>query len=245
MVICLSVVFEHYTLQMYLISLPFQIAEYMAILAISFDGVVAATLILTITYYEHLRINKINRTIERVNRNDSFEVHVAVIKFFEEHFRYCDHLLIINKFGKNLSIVFFVTSFPFNLIMMHQVLFEDLSINLRIAYGLMLFGDDAIMFGVQYSFASLSLKCHKMCSKLSRLQWSINRYPNRMRTKLKLLMCFERLSSKRKIGITLGSMVFTMPLFSKVIILIDCHFTFSIYFSIDSSKILSLFHSHT
>ena len=224
MVICLSVVFEHYTLKMYLISLPFQITEYMAILAINFDGSVIATFIIIITYYEHLRINKINQTIERVNRKDSYQVHVAVMKFFEEHFRYCDHILAINEFWKNLTIVFFVTSFPFNLILMHQVLFEDLSINLRIAYGTLLFFDNALLFGVQYCFASLSIKCHKMCSKLSRLQWSINRYPNRMRTKLKLLMCFERLSSKKKIGLTMSNIVFTMPLFSKVIVPFDSPF---------------------
>ena len=213
---CLGVVYKYYTLKMFLLSLPFQIAEFIAILSICIDGSMTMVFIIIITYYEHLRINKINKTIDKVNRKDSYQVHVAVMKFFEEHFRYCDHLLTMNEFWKNLLLVFFVTSFPLNLILMHQILFEDISFDLRIAYGMLLIGDDALLFGVQYCLALLSIKCHKMCSKLSRLQWSINRYPNRMRTKLKLLMCFERLSSKKKIGMTMGSIVFTMPLFSKV-----------------------------
>ncbi len=40
-----------------------------------------------------------------------------------------------------------------------------------------------------------------------------------MRTKIKLLTCFERLSSERKIGFSIGSIaVMTFPLFSQVYI---------------------------
>ena len=51
-----------------------------------------------------------------------------------------------------------------------------------------------------------------------------------MRFKLKLLMCFEKLSSDRKLGMSIGSLgVMTLPLFSKVmfmftLIYINCHF---------------------
>ena len=65
----LDVNFKFYTLQMFLLSLPFQIAEHIAILTISVDGCVAATFIIIITYYEDLRINKINKTINKFYRN--------------------------------------------------------------------------------------------------------------------------------------------------------------------------------
>jgi hypothetical protein len=40
-----------------------------------------------------------------------------------------------------------------------------------------------------------------------------------MRTKIKILSCFERLSSERKIGFSIGSIaVMTFPLFSQVYI---------------------------
>jgi hypothetical protein len=66
--------------------------------------------------------------------------------------------------------------------------------------------------------ASLSSKIHKGAKRLSRFQWKINGWPFRTRTKIKILITFERLSSDRKIGFTIGSLaVMTFPLFYRVI----------------------------
>jgi hypothetical protein len=67
-------------------------------------------------------------------------------------------------------------------------------------------------------FASLSSKIHKTGKRLSRLQWKINGWPFRARTKIKILTTFERLSSDTKIGPSIGSLVvMTFPLFYRVI----------------------------
>ena len=160
----------------------------------------------------------INHDVQSVyNRLVPIEVHRAVKTFTEEHNRFCTHINAINQFWKYLFLTVLVTIIPINLIMMQQLLFEDISLQLRLLFVVSLFWNFALLFGVQYFFASVSVKIHIMYAKLSRLQWCLNGYPFRMRIKMKLIMCFERLSStKHRIGITMGSIVFTMPLFAKV-----------------------------
>ena len=215
--ICLGIVVKRYSVIMLVLSLPLMIIQNTAIVTIFIEAIAIGNFMLVIAYYEHLRINKINKTIEDIYRKqDPYEVDAAVKKFVEEHNRYCDHIVAVNQFWKNVLLAFMATAFPINLTVMHQLLFENLSLNLRLLYAIGMIFDDVLLFGLQYCFASLSVKIHKMHSKLSRLQWSLNGYPFQLRTKLKLLMCFERLSSKKKIGITMGSIVFTMTLFRKV-----------------------------
>ena len=174
------------------------------------------------TYYEHLRIENINNHVKSVYDGlDRNKVHRAVKAFTEEHNRYCTHINAVNMYWKNMYLAFFATIIPINLTILHQLLFEDIPIQLRLFFFVCIFGSNILLFGVQYCFALYScLKIHSMYAKLSRLQWCLNGYPFRMRIKFKLIMCFERLTStKHRIGFTMGSIVYTMPLFAAVIFL--------------------------
>ena len=105
---------------------------------------------------------------------------------------------------------------------MHQLLFEDIPLHLTLYYVACIICTDSLLFGVQYCFALYSVKIHSMYAKLSRLQWCLNGYPFLMRIKMKLIMCFERLTStKHRIGFTMGSIVFTMQLFAMVTIFFE------------------------
>ena len=207
---------KFYTIKMMIPSLPFQLAYYTFIGSFLMDTMVFATIVPLLAYYEHLRINKINRQlVQRVNnKSNSNVVQKTVKSFTEEHNRYCTHIQAINQFWKIPMLLFMVSALPFNLTMMHQLLFEAIPIMTRFlfAFGILIHG--SLLFGVQYCFALLSVKIHRMYAKLSRLQWCLNR--RQMSVKLKLIICFKRLVSKKKIGITFGSVVFVMPLFTKV-----------------------------
>ena len=130
--------------------------------------------------------------------------------FTEEHNRYCTHINAINQFWKNLILTYLLTMLPINLIIIHQLLFEDITLQLRLFFVVCTVYSDSLLFGVQYTFAQLSIKIHSKYAKLSRLQWCLNGYPFRMRIKMKLIMSFERLTStKHRIGITMASIVLT------------------------------------
>ncbi len=104
-----------------------------------------------------------------------------------------------------------------NLILLYQYLFEDLKFYIQIIVLFLITIQSLTIFVFQYYFASLSASIHKPLKVLSRLQWNLNGWPFRMRTKIKLLSWFERLSSDRKIGAAIGSIaVMTFPLFSEV-----------------------------
>ena len=207
---------------MFMLSLFFQLINSISLMTFLIDGCVGATFSMLLTYYEHLRINNINNHVKLVyNTFDTNKVYRAVKAFTEEHNRYCTHINFVNQFWKNLYLMFVVTMIPINLTIMHQLLFEDIPLHLRLFYFFCIICSDSLLFGLQYCFALYSVKIHSMYAKLSRLQWCLN--GSRMRIKWKLIMCFERLTSaKHRIGFTMGSVVFTMPLFAKVII-------FSIY----------------
>ena len=204
-----------------MLSLFFQLINTLSFTTYFIDGCASTTFCMLLTYYEHLRINKINNHVKSVYDSlDPIKVHRAVKAFTEEHNRYCTHINAVNQFWKFPYLIFVVTMLPINLIVLHQLLFEDISLQLRLFFGVCIFGSDILLFGVQYCFALYSIKIHSMYAKLSRLQWCINGYPFRARLKWKLIMCLERLTSnKHRIGFTMGSIVFTMPLFAMVIIL--------------------------
>ena len=74
-----------------------------------------------------------------------------------------------------------------------------------------------VLFSLSFACAYMSKHIHRTAVPLSRLQWKFKgiRY---LLLKLKLMTYFERLSSTRKIGVTLGpTITLTMPIFSQVI----------------------------
>ena len=108
---------------------------------------------------------------------------------------------------------------PQNLLMMHQVFFENLPTKVKIIMsGFVIFYTFFIVI-LQYSLASISREVHKMTVPLSKLQWKLRNnnmgQPFALRPKIKLMCYFERLSSNRKIGITIGpTIALTMPIFA-------------------------------
>ena len=214
----LAINIQFYTIKMTIISSPFQIVQVIVTIAFLMDTLAFAAIVPLLAYYEHLRINKINKQIKMVKNEPYLEVIAKTVKTFtEEHNLYCSHIDAVNKFWKNLFLTLMVSALPFNLTAMHQLLFESVTIEVRLifAFGMIIHG--SVFFGIQYCFSLLSIKIHSMYEKLSRLQWCLNR--KRMSVKLQLIICFERLVSKKKIGITFGSVVFVMPVFAKVNIL--------------------------
>jgi hypothetical protein len=134
-----------------------------------------------------------------------------------------------------------------NLCLLHQFLFENLKFHHRVVFGFSILIQLLIIFFFQLLVASLSSKIHKAGKRLSRFQWKINGWPFRARTKIKILNTFERLSSDRKIGFTIGSLaVVTFPLFYRVInfvflLLLKKKIKILSYF-IDSGDVRQIFH---
>ena len=105
---------------------------------------------------------------------------------------------------------------------MHQLLFEDIPLQLSLSFILCLTGSDTLLFALQNTFALQSTKIHSMYAKVSRLQWCLK--GSRIRNKWKLIICFERLtSSKHRIGFRIARIVLilTMSPFAVVIYLLN------------------------
>ena len=202
-VIMVAVNIQFYDTKMIMLSIFFQSISSISFTTFFVDGCATAALCMLLTYYEHLRMNKINYHVMSVyDSKDTTEVHRAVKAFTEEHNLLCAHINVVNRFWKNLLLTLFITMLPANLIVMHQLLFEDIPLHLRFFYVVCILCLDSILFGLQYSFAQFSKKVHSMYAKLSRLQWCLK--GTRMKIKLKLNMCFESLTNKRKIGFQNG-----------------------------------------
>jgi hypothetical protein len=174
-----------------------------------------------IAYYFGVRAEKINKIINDLiasNQMSGHQISSAVKSFICEHNQICTQLLNYNKFWKKLYFSFIFTIIPMNLCVLHQFLFENLKFYIRAVFGLSILIQLIVIFFIQFLVASLSSKIHKTGKRLSRLQWKINGWPFRARPKIKILTTFERLSSDRKIGFTIGSLaVMTFPLFYRVI----------------------------
>ena len=151
-----------------------------------------------------------------LNNNDERKIHESITGFIEEHNWFCTHIWTLNHWVHRIYFVFFLCAFPINLLLMNQLFFESLEPQVRL-FGLsLLLSNDLGVFGLEFLFALLSKKIHKTCSKVSRLQWSLNGIQFRIRNKLKLLMCFERLSANQKVGLTLDTSTITFPFFGMV-----------------------------
>ena len=215
---------QFYTWQQFILSLPFLMIWLIAFYTFMFDTVIALTLSFFVIYYEHLRVDKINKSIQKAyDDRDNRHVHRLVKQFTDEQNRYCIHIWTLDKFIKRSYLAICVLCIPINLLLMHQIFFETVPIHMKIFNLSMLVLNDSAVFLLQFINASLSKKIHSMSIRLSCLQWSVNGYPFRMRIKFKLLMCFERLSAKKKIGLTFAGTTMTYPRFGQVILsIIKC-----------------------
>ena len=214
--IYMAIVYTFYTFKQFLLAFVFQMITVLTTCLLFMDALVSAAIFLVVTYYFRLKINSINNLLVNVSVNNRYLVPI-INKYITDHDAFCNTIQKFNNFFKDLYLVFIITVFPVSLIVLHSVLFEELLYFLRLFYVVTLVFVFVCLVGIQFLLASNSTRTHKMCKKLSRLQWRINGDVFRIRFKLKLLQCFERLSSDRKLGASIGPLgVMTFPLFYKV-----------------------------
>ncbi len=186
------------------------------------NGAISAAIVFLINYYLNLRVEKNNQKIYRLifdNQMTGYQISSTIKSFITKHNRICEQLISYNKFWSKLYFVFIMTIIPANLCLLQEFLFEDLKLYIKILVGFSIIVQFIFIFIFQFLLASLSNKIHRFGQKLSQLQWRINGWPFRARTKIKLLICFERLSSNRRIGFSVGSLaVMTFPIFYKVMV---------------------------
>ena len=214
-----------------------------------FRSLVTCAIVVIICYYLHLRVNDVNLNIEclwthrPVHRPGHVlsrrQIYRALESYLSEHDYLCKQVTIFNNYWQHVYLLFLMTIVPLSLIILHQLLFANYN-SFQNAFILMsLLCAYTILFGVQYFLAQFSVKIHKMYRKLSRIQWSLNG----LRFKLKLLNRFERLSGRKKIGISIGSLIIiTFPVLSKVCITYSnvSYNQFSIQYTIFSNFIYSI-----
>ncbi len=174
-------------------------------------------LVYIIQYYLYLKIRNMNENIANLLKNKKINSIESIKSALIEHNGICEEISDLNKISKSLYFTFVFVMIPINLLLLHQYLFEDLKFYIKIGALFLIIVQSIAIFFFQFYFASCSASMHKSVKILAKLQWKINGWPFRTRTKIKLLACFERLSSNRKIGFSIGSIaVMTFPLFYKV-----------------------------
>jgi len=218
----IMVIVEFYSWKLLFKSMIWLIISIIVVIILSIDCLTLIAFIYITNYYLKLKFRKINDSIMslvNLNKHNPMEtIKSALI----QHNNLCLEIHNHNKITKRLYFYIIFNVMPTNLIVLHQYLFEDIKFYVQIVYLLIITMQLLAIFVFQYNFASLSTSIHKSSKILSRLQWKLNGCPFRMRTKIQLLIYFERLSSDRKIGFSIGSLaVMTFPLFSKVYIFYD------------------------
>ncbi len=170
-------------------------------------------------YYFHLKSQKLNERILlliKISRFNNPSLKNSLIdKLVMDHNSFCSKVKLYNEFWKKPFLTFIIALIPSNLVVFHQLLFKEtktyvLMINTSIVlYGLF------FIFFLSFYTSSLSQQIHDSAKNLFLLQLRCNGLI--INNKLKLMICFERLTSKRKIGFSLGSLsVMTFPIFQLV-----------------------------
>ena len=190
------------------------------LLMFALDGLGGTAVTIIITYYLHLSIDAINSQFNAVLKESHLKPQIlySEIKYyFTEHNNCCKQIRDINALMQNLWLIFLITLVPASMIIMHQVIFEEMDYSIKI----LLIETDLIWFLLffitQYFMASVSRKLHSMGKHLPRLQSSLKRVYFSFGFKIKVLTYFESLISRRKIGLSIGSLsVITSTLFAQV-----------------------------
>ena len=144
-------------------------------------------------------------------------LQLKVERFTIEHHNLCCKVNKFGKFWKEIYLAGILAECPTTLFILHLLLFETIDYYMTIMYVIILIDAFVILIVLQYFFASLSHKMHKQCKLLARIQWLFNRNNSNLRFKLKIQTYFERLSSKKRIGFSIGTLVvITFPLFAGV-----------------------------
>ena len=147
------------------------------------------------------------------------QAHVQ--KFIVRHNNFCEVYQQIFKLMSKNMFHYYLTVIPISLLMIHQVFFEELPLEYKFVYTLLTI---SALYGTivnQYIMAHMSRLTHRTAVPLSRLQWRLKGLPFGLRHKIKVMSYFERLSSNRKFGVTIGpTITLTIPVFSQVTILV-------------------------
>ena len=163
-------------------------------------------------------IHLLDKKMVLSKRSLIIHIHKNIKHFIEEHNDFCQLFIDYNRFWSKLYYAFFFTMIPVNLVLLHQILFEDIEWKIRVFLGFLALLLLVEFYIIQYFFAYISYEIHKTTKLLARLQWSLKGRPFRLRIKLKLMTYFERLSCKRKIDLTIGpTFVLTFPVLFQVI----------------------------
>ena len=152
------------------------------------------------------------------NRRGQPFITKIIFQIISDHNNLCVKIKKLNNFWRNVYLSALVNMFLITLLILQLVLFEKIDVFVRIFYIFGLIVSYLALFLLQYFLASLSAKIHKMCKMLSHFQWLLNGRHISLGFKLKLLEYFQRLSSNRRIGFSLGPRtVVTFPIFAGVI----------------------------
>ena len=236
--IFLDILFEfpfiYYGIQVFewklLVTTPIIVMMHLGWYIFIIDSCIAISSIGLICFVAIIHLKSINRRIFHLldknvvlfQRSLNIHIYKNIKQFIEEHNDFCHIFVDYNRFWSKVYFAFFFTLIPINLVLLHQILFEDIEWKIRLFLGFAAIILTLEVYIIQYIFAYISYEIHKTTKLLARLQWRLKGWPFRLRIKLKLMTYFERLSSKRKIGFTIGStIVLTFPIFLQV----SCKFT--------------------
>ncbi|CAG2100672.1 unnamed protein product [Medioppia subpectinata] len=189
------------------------------------DTLVSGTFVVILCYYIHLRVDQINDRLRwvRVYRRTgesmatvAARVGPSVTAYAAQHRYLCQQLRRFNSYWCYVYLAFLIIVTPMNLILLHQVAFDNMLIVYRMIYCVAIMCQFVILFGVQYYFAVFSRKMHAMYGRLSRLQWCLGAAPG---VKWRLTVFAESLNQRwaPPIGLTIGpTVVITFDVLSKI-----------------------------
>ena len=205
--------------QTLLASIPITITLVVS-LCLSCDGFAGTVFFALGTYELHLRADNTNN---KIMLNNKLQLNPKNIKskldrYILEHNNLCRKVDMFSKFWKDMYLILLLTFYQSTLMLLYQVLFERIEFYIiRLLFLIIIFNCYSILFFLQYLFALLSYKMHRQYTVLARSQWLLTQTNSSLRSKLKVQTYMERLSSNRRIGISIGSVtVITFPLFSTV-----------------------------
>ena len=223
MIIWIIILIRFYTLITFMQSLLFHLINFGVYVIFIYTSSMFLAGISAITYVGMVFIQTTNEYLLcLINKQDIMFINHIVLatgvqKFIIPHNTFCQLYYIIFKLMSKLLLAYFMTLMPLNLILIHQFLFEELALEYKL-YSVLLIGMMTLTTIItQYTVAHLSLLTHRTAVPLSRLQLRLKGLPFGLRHKIKVMSYFERLSSNRKFGITIGpTITLTMPVFSQV-----------------------------
>jgi hypothetical protein len=179
----------------------------------------SVTFFYLICHYFHLKSQKLNKRILLLIKISRFNIpslkNSSMAKLVMDHNCFCTKVKRYNEFWQKPFLSFLIALIPSNLFVLHQLSFEETKTYILIINTTVVLYEFFFIFFLSYYTSALSQQIHDSAKKLLLLQLRCTGLT--INNKLKLMTCFERLSSKRKIGFSLGPLsVMTYPIFQLV-----------------------------